>query len=267
MVDSLDAGGLRAIARAVTLPLWRAVEAQHIAATRVLVDSLAEQALLEQLLEDAKPAVPMACARLDYLLFTPFRYPTRRAGSRFRARSDPGVWYGAEQPRTACAEIGYWRCRFVADSAGLDRLEAVPHTVFRATAKGLAVDLRQPPLSRHAVRWTAPDDYGPCQDFARDLRGTGVEAIRYASVRDPQNGGCAAVLDCRAFVGTRGISQRQTWFLSVDADRASWVRSGARVAATEAFEFDYRDGSPAPAKKAGLASGLGSVGRRFRTST
>jgi hypothetical protein len=47
------------------------------------------------------------------------------------------------------------------------------------------------------------------------------------------------VLDCRAFVGSRGITARQTWFLSVDSTRASWIRSGARSTASEAFEFVY----------------------------
>jgi hypothetical protein len=226
-------------AQTVTLPLWRAVEAQHVVATRALVDSRAEQELLEQILEEAKPRIPPACKGLDYLLFTPFRYLTTRGGSRFRALTDPGVWYGAEHPRTACAEIGYWRCRFVADSAGLKALEAVPHTVFRASATSLAIDLRRPPLSRDARRWRDPVDYGPCQSLARRTREAAVQVIRYTSVRDPEQGGCAAVLDCRAFVGSRGITARQTWFLSVDSTRASWIRSGARRTDSEAFEFVY----------------------------
>lgn len=230
---------IAAAARTVELPLWRAVEAQHVVATRALVDSRAEQELLEQILEDAKPSVPEGCARLDYLLFTPFRYPTTRGGSRFRTRSDAGVWYGAEQLRTSCAEIGYWRCRFVADSAGLRRLEAVPHTVFRATARGSAVDLREAPWSRQAARWSDPLDYGSCQAFARQARDAGLQMIRYASVRDPARGGCAAVLDCRSFIGGRGVTGRQTWFLSVDDHRASWIRSGTRSLETESFEFSY----------------------------
>lgn len=230
---------LRGAGTRVELALWRAVEAQHVAATRALVDSRAEQELLESILDAAKPPVAAACAKLDYLLFTPFRYPTTRGGSRFRARTDPGVWYGAEELRSSCAEIGYWRCRFVADSAGIKTLDAVPHTLFRAMARGLAVDLRETPLSRDARRWTDPDDYGACQALARRAREAEVVIIRYASVRDPQHAGCAAVMDCRSFVGTRGITTRQTWFLSVDAQRASWIRSGARGPGSEAFEFSY----------------------------
>ena len=39
-----------------------------------LVDTLEEQALLEEVLDDSKPAVPEDCRNLHYLLFTPFRY-------------------------------------------------------------------------------------------------------------------------------------------------------------------------------------------------
>jgi hypothetical protein len=50
------------------------VEAQHQVSTHKLVDSLSEQALLEELIEATKPTVPPECRHLDYLLFTPFRY-------------------------------------------------------------------------------------------------------------------------------------------------------------------------------------------------
>ena len=49
--------------------------------TLKLVDTLAEQALLEDILEESKPPVPPECRHLHYLLSTPFRYgaPYRRA--------------------------------------------------------------------------------------------------------------------------------------------------------------------------------------------
>ncbi len=217
------------------LPLWRTVEAQHVVATRALVDTLAEQELLESLLDEAKPRVPPPCQGLDYLLYTPFRYPPTHAGSRFRAYTDPGVWYGAEHIRSCCAEIGYWRWRFVSDSRGLERLDAVPHTIFQATAKGRAVDLRVKPFVKNRGAWTDANDYGACQRFALTTREAQVQLIRYESVRDPDRGGCAAVLDCQAFVGTGGVRKRQSWFLTVDRERASWVRAGA--ARGESFEF------------------------------
>ena len=222
----------------VELALWRAVEAQHVVATRALVDSRAEQELLEQILEANKPKVPAECVGLDYLLFTPFRYPSAAFGSRFRDLTDPGVWYGAETVQASCAEIGYWRCRFVADSAGLKMLDGVAHTLFRATARGAGIDLREAPFKRAEKTWMHANDYGPCRAIARIAREAEQRILRYASVRDPDHAGCAAVLDCRAFGGGRGATSRQTWFLSADAQRASWIRTGSRGGAGEAYEFD-----------------------------
>lgn len=224
-------------AKTCELTLWRAVEAQHVVATRALVDSLAEQELLESVLEASKPRVPPACAGFDYLLYTPFRYPPPSRGSRFRSYEDPGVWYGAEAVRASCAELGYWRWRFVMDSHGLTRLDGVPHTVFQAVARGRGVDLRLRPFARDEKTWRDPNDYDGCQALARVARAAEMQVIRYASVRDPEHGGCGAVLDCRAFSGAGGVRQRQSWFLTVDRQRASWVRSGTRSAATYEFLF------------------------------
>jgi hypothetical protein len=237
-------------ARLSELTLWRAVEAQHVVATRALVDSRQEQELLESLLERDKPAVPPAAAGLDYLLYTPFRYPPPApAGSRFRAYTDPGVWYGAELVRTACAEVGYWRWRFLTDSSGLQRLDAVPHTIFQASARGGAVDLRAQPFKQDWPNWADPVDYTACQAFGRVARSAQVQLIRYRSVRDPQHGGAAAVLDAAAFRGTGGVRRRQSWFLTVDRERASWVRVGAHRASPQSHEFTFDElGKPAAAR-------------------
>ncbi len=225
--------------RVTELTLCRVVEAQHRVATLALVDSLAEQQLLEELLEASKPPLPPACDGLHYLLFTPFRYPPLPYGSRFRAADDPGVWYGAEQGATAFAELGYWRCRFIADSEGLQALRSVPHTLFSATARGPARDLRRAPW-RDAGDWSHPSDYSACQAQARSARGDGLWLLRYASVRHPAHGGCAAVLTPQAFAHKNGgVQAQQTWFLHATADTATWVRS-AGGSENEALEFDYR---------------------------
>jgi hypothetical protein len=192
--------------------------------------------VLEGLLEDSKPPVPPAGAGLDYLLYTPFRYPPARYGSRFRGPLDPGVWYGAEAVRTSCAELGYWRWRFVTASHGLERLDGVPHTIFQALARGAAIDLRTAPFTDDRAKWTDPSDYGACQSLASTAREAGVSVIRYESVRDPEHGGCGAVLSASALAGG-GIGQRHTWFLTVDWQRASWVRASRR--GDEAYEFVF----------------------------
>jgi hypothetical protein len=213
--------------------LWRAVEAQHVASTLRLVDDLEEQRVLEEILDAAKPAVPPAARRLHYLLFTPFRYAAPYA-SRFRAVTDPGVFYGAEGIRTACAELGYWRWRFLQDAAGLAQLGPAAQTLFEVGTRTLSADLEKPPFARDAARWKHRTDYSGTQEFGRAARQAEVGLIRYASVRDPAGGRCGAVLRPDAFSPPHPISPTQTWILTVTRDFAVWQRD------REAHEFDMR---------------------------
>lgn len=210
---------------------WRLVEAQHIAATMKLVDTRSEQDVLEALLDAAKPALPAAAAPLHYLLATPFRYPARPGGTRFRGEADPGVFYGAGCVRTAAAELGYWRWRFLRDAVDLERLPPVAHTAFRAAIATKAVDLRQLPFERDAPLWQHPRDYGATQAFARVAREADIGAIRYRSVRDPRPGWCIALLEPQGFAGASPDPALQTWFLAVSRQVVSWRREG------EAWEF------------------------------
>jgi hypothetical protein len=216
-----------------TARLWRAVEAQHIVSTLRLVDSPDEQRVLEDILEANKPPLPAAARDLDYLLFTPFRYRSP-FGSRFRSPADPGVFYGAETVRTACAELGYWRWRFLQDSAGLKELGPAPQTLFEVGVKTLAVDLERAPFSRDAASWRHPSDYSATQEFGAVARTAGLGLIRYASVRDPLPGRCGAVLTPSAFSSKRPISPQQTWFLTVTSEFAAFHRD------RDVLNFDMR---------------------------
>lgn len=216
------------------LRLWRAVEAQHIASTRRLTDSLAEQIMLEDVLERSKPALPTGTAKLHYLLATPFRYPSP-LGSRFRASIDPSVWYGAKEVRTACAELGYWRWRFLLDSKGLEGLGPSAQTVFQTGVRGKIVDLSLPPFVKQARYWQDPSDYSATQAFGRVAREADIELIRYASVRDPLHAACAAVLTPRAFHPKKPLVQ-QTWFLTISKTCVSWKLDS--VLKNDAYDFD-----------------------------
>lgn len=204
-----------------------------MASTMRLVDSLAEQTLLERILEASKPALAAGTERLHYLLATPFRYRPR-AGSRFRAPFEAGVWYGAEHPRTALAEKSYWRWRFLADSPGTPELKPVPHTLFQASVRGRALDLTKSPHVRDRARWAHPTDYSATQALATQARSLGVQMIRYESVRDPEHAACIAVLDATVFGRSRPKSL-QTWFIAATRERVRCVRD-ARGA--ETFEFE-----------------------------
>ncbi len=207
------------------------MEAQHRYATTKLVDTAAEQRVLEEILDASKAPKPAESAGLDYLLWTPFRYRAPKGGSRFRSEADPGVFYAADATRTACAELGYWRWRFLMDTEAFESFGPVAHTVFQAGVRGPGVDLRQKPLARDRKKWTSPDDYGATQALAGVARKAGSALIRYESVRDPEHGGCVAVLRMDAFSPARPLT-RQTWFLTVNRRNSIWRR--------DADSFDFR---------------------------
>jgi hypothetical protein len=198
---------------------WRAVEAQHKNATMALAHGrLHDQALLEDIIETAKPLRPPGTDRLHFLLATPFRYRARPpTGSRFRRREDPGVFYGAETERTACAEAGYWRLRFWMDSEGLrQRPASLAMTLFRFHGKTpRGVDLTLPPLAKRRDWWTHPSDYSRTQEFAQHAREAGAVVIRYESVRDAPDGRCLAILSPEVFRAVREPfrNEQQGWSL------------------------------------------------------
>jgi hypothetical protein len=220
-------------ARLYAQTLWRVVEAQHTASTMRLTDSLEEQALLEVVLEESKPALPAPVRRLHYLLATPYRYRPR-AGSRFRAALEPGVWYGAEALRTALAEKSYWRLRFLLDSPATPDLKPVPHTAFQAAVRSrAALDLTRAPFVRERAVWTHRSDYQDTQAFAGVARSAQIELIRYESVRDPAHAPCVAVLDPVAF-GRGKPHGLETWFIAAARSRVRCAVQGSDV---PQFEF------------------------------
>ena len=186
--------------------------------TMALVDTLEEQALLEQVLDESKPAIPEECRHLHYLLFTPFRYGTLYPrGSRFRrAGLSPGVFYASLQIATAVAEMAFWRLLFYAESPHTPwPANAGEYTAFSVrVAAGKGLDLTRPPLNGDAAKWTDPTDYSHCQDLADAARPAGVQAVKYQSARAA--GLNIALLTCSAFV-SREPEETRRWRLHVGA--------------------------------------------------
>lgn len=193
---------------------WRLVEAQHQISTLKIVDTLDEQALLETLLEESKPALPPECAGLDYLLATPFRYgAVYPHGSRFRrAGRTLGVFYASEKVETALAEMSFYRLLFFAESPATPLpANAAEYTAFAALIDAPdVIDLTRPPLDRDREAWTDLENYAPCQALADTARQAGCQAILYQSVRDPSRGRNIALLTATAFAAREPVD-RQTW--------------------------------------------------------
>lgn len=189
--------------------LWRGVEAQHVIATMRLVDSNAEQIALEQLLESNKPPPPPAAVNQHYLLFTPYRYRPPQ-GTRFTHPGHAGIWYGAEYLETACAEVAYWRWRFLMDSNALvDQALHTEHTFFQAQVAGSCIDLSAKPWNEAAAKWMHKTDYSHCRALADAAAAGEIKWIRYVSVRKAGDH-CGAVLNSTA-LSLRPDFPQQSW--------------------------------------------------------
>jgi hypothetical protein len=192
--------------------LWRIVEAQHRISTNRLAAGTEDQALLEQLVEEVKPSLPVSARHLHYLLATPFRYG-HKSSSRFRrAGEKPGIFYAAESVATAIAETAYWRLRFYSRSPDFQPPSTtVEHSAISVTVVMYRMlDLCAPPYLVAASLWMAHDDYSACQLFAAEARVIDTQALRYASVRDPHHRANVAIFDASVF-GDPAPRNAQTW--------------------------------------------------------
>ena len=207
--------------RPLRLDPWRVVEAGHQVSTRRLVDSDAEHAVLEALIESVKP--PPLVGELHYLLATPFRYPPLPHGSRFGEATGRGIWYGAESERTALAETAYYRLLFLEGTRANLGVVATALTGFRVSADAArGIDLTKPPFDRFAGVIASRDSYTETQALGRDLRNAAVEVIRYSSARDVSGGINVAVLSPQAFGHSRPRDFR-SWHCTASRERVEML--------------------------------------------
>jgi hypothetical protein len=228
--------------------LLRLVESQEQVATTSLVDNLAEQSLLEDLLESSKPPRRPGTERLHYLLASPFRYPPLRHGSRFGSRFEPGIFYGAAGLETALAEGAYYRLVFYSamrEPPPYGRL-LTQHTLFRARYRSdRAVRLQDPPCAAFECVLRHPSDYGPTQRLGRHLRDSGLDLIQYRSARDPEGGLNLALLEPTALASRRPLDP-VPWLCETGPDGVVYSgRREVRRFALRLFEVEGRLPLPA----------------------
>jgi hypothetical protein len=172
------------------LQAWRVIEGQHKIPTRKLVDTLEEHELLEQILDQNKPPPPHpSFAHLHYLLYTPFRYPPLRHGSRFGTRGEASLWYGSFDVDTALAERAYYRLLFLDGTAAALEPLVVDETAFAAAVETEAfIDLTAAPFARFEEHVSAPDSYAQSQPLGAAMRADQVAAFLFVSARAKPRG-------------------------------------------------------------------------------
>jgi hypothetical protein len=230
--------------------LLRIVESQQQVATLDLVDELAEQALLEELIERSKPPLPPGTERLHYLLATPFRYPPLHHGSRFGRRFEPSLLYGSRRLPTLLAEAAYYRFVFwtaMAEAPPARRL-ITQHSLFRArlrTERGLR--LQHPPCQAHEAQLRDPADYRATQQLGSALRAAGIAAFEFVSARDSARGLNVALIHAAA-LASRAPLGLTPWLCETTAAQVSFSSpdvAGLRRFERTTFEIDGRLPRPA----------------------
>jgi hypothetical protein len=222
-------------ARVAPIPLSgevvRLVESQEQVATNSLVRTLAEQALLEDLIEASKPRVPPAARGLHYLLATPFRYPPLPWGSRFGRRFEPSLFYASRAIDTALAESAYYRFVFW---SGMQTPPSTPldtrHTLFTVAIQAAkAVQLQCAPFDEFSAALMDRRDYSATQALGSALREAGIDALEYRSARDPGAGINVALFSAEALGATLPTIQDE-WLCSTAAERVTYYsRTGGGV--------------------------------------
>ncbi|MGH7283208.1 MAG: RES family NAD+ phosphorylase [Polyangiaceae bacterium] len=238
--------------RALAFDAWRVVESQHITSTRKLVDSDSEQALLEELVDRVKPPAPAGkkFASLHYLLFTPFRHPPLRHGSRFGTVTEPGIWYGSKDERTAFAEVAYYRLLFLDGTKADIEPITVELTAFAAavaTKKG--ADLTRLPFLHYKRALTSKTSYDATHVVGHDMREAGVEVFLFTSARAPGDG-VNVGLFAPAFA-KKSPKNVETWICTAARKKVELVEkifpgAPARRFAFAREEFEVKGALPAP---------------------
>lgn len=204
--------------------LFRLVESQTKVATLNYVDTLEEQAMLEELLETAKPPYRDDMAQLHYLLRSPFRYPPLPWGSRFGRTHEPSLFYGGGSVHTTLAEAAYYRFLFwqsMDRTPVKDRIHT-EHTLFSVRYRTMqGVQLHEPPFSDFRQQLTHPSNYAVCQQLGTQMRDATVEAFQYQSARDPEGGHCAALFTPACFSTSRP-DDISLWQCELDATSATF---------------------------------------------
>ena len=213
------------------------VESQEQAATRAVTSSAGEQARLEALLDDSKPAYLPGSESLHWLLKTPFRYPPLQHGSRFGRMTDPGVLYSSLELETAMTESSVYLWLFrggLADPGPLEVIRAGRTAIRVQLDSDHSVDLTRQASPQINAQLSDPASYEASQALGDTLRREAVALIVFESARRPGATNCAA-LSPGAVVADQDPAQVH-WHLQLNRDTCWWGRGG-----NPGFEVRFTD--------------------------
>ena len=217
--------------------VWRLVQTQEVIATRKLVDSLEEQAILEELIHSSISPHDDQYADFHPLLTTPFRYPPLTYGSRFGKKTERALWYGSLDIATIMAEKAFYQFNFIhASDVEFGTIE-IPITIFSAQIKtDRAIKLTDLPFSKYKKIISSPDSYAASQALGASMRKDKIDAFTFHSARDPQHGTNLALFTPTPFIHKKPDHHSfQSWECIATTHLVEFIRSSSYYA--DAYSF------------------------------
>jgi hypothetical protein len=207
--------------------------------TRQLVDSPEEQALLEEIIDEVKPPRPEGArfAPLHFLLFTPFRHPPLRWGSRFGSRAQRGIWYGALEVETSLAEKAYYQFLFAAGARTELKNLSTLWSAYQAqieTKRG--VDLTAPAFAKFRADISSPVSYEASQKLGSDMRDAGVDGFLFQSARCPNKGTAVGLFEPAFKSPNPKPGPSRTWICTLAGDACEVLHVNASASPVLVFK-------------------------------
>ncbi len=205
--------------------VFRVAESQQKVATNTLVDTLEEQRLLEEMLDRVKPRIPQECDQYDYLIYTPFRYPPLKHGSRFGKKHHSSIFYGSKNIEAAFAELAYYRFVYYDGmmTSPKKKQKVTQHTSFRIdlqTEKGVV--LNEQPFKKYKNKISDPTSYSVAQKLGEEMREKEIQAFSYFSAR-AENQINIGIFSCEAI--TCKIPQALSHWSCITREKSVTIRS------------------------------------------
>lgn len=220
---------------------WRMVETQDVMASRKLVDSLIEQFILEDMLESSKPFLARSLQDYHPLLYTPFRYPPLKHGSRFGKQFEHALWYGSLQVSTCMAEKAFYQFNFLRAVDADFGIVEVPLTAFSASIQtDQGIKLINQPFSNDTNLISSPVSYEASQTLGFNMRQAGMEAFNYYSARDTNQSINIALFTPKAFLHKKPNAKSfQSWLCIANNNLIEFIRTHSLT--SESYSFPLKE--------------------------
>jgi len=225
----------------IDVSAWR-LESQEGTSTRKLVDSYEEQNILEKMIDDSRYLF-INEEKLNFhpLLYTPFKDPPLKYGSRFGKNTEQSLWYGSLDLATAMAEKAFYQFNFLrASEAKYDDIvqtSLIAFSVQVKTEKG--IDLCANPFAVYTDFISSPDSYDASQALGSAMRKANIQAFIYKSARDKKDGANVALFTPESFLHKKPeAASFQSWLCVATNELIEFISTSSNSLNRNSFNLN-----------------------------